>query len=384
MSAMAPDDPNPSGDAGERYAAALCEVGLAAGLDRVGVAAAVPFEAARLAIEDRKARGLDGGMSFTFRNPARATDPGRLLPGAASLVVGARAYATDVPARPGGGPQGRVARYATADRYTPLRRALDAVAARLRDDGWRARVLADDNALVDREAAYQAGLGWYGKSANLLMPGGGSWFVLGSVLTDAALPAAPAPVADGCGPCRRCLDGCPTGAIVAPGVVDARRCLAWLVQAEGDVPREFRVALGDRIYGCDECQEVCPPNRRVGEAGEVPVSADDEGEAWVDLLELLDAGDEALLDRFGRWYVPRREPRYLRRNALVALGNTADADDARVEARLAHYLGHPDPMLRRHAVWAAGRLGRVDLLTVLHDDPDPGVRDELAVAGARP
>jgi len=377
---MSPDDPNPSDDGGERYAATLCEVGVAAGLDRVGVAAAVPFDRARRAIEERKARGLDGGMQFTFRNPARATDPGRLLPGAASLVVGARAYPAELPPRPGSGPYGRVARYATTDRYAPLRRALDAVAAQLRRDGWHTRVLVDDNALVDREAAYRAGLGWYGKSANLLMPGAGSWFLLGSVLTDAPLPATPAPLADGCGACRRCLDGCPTGAIVAPGVVDARRCLAWLVQAEGDLPRDHRVALGDRLYGCDECQEVCPPNRRAGEAR----AAEDTGESWVDLLALLDEGDDALLEHFGRWYVPHREPRYLRRNALVALGNTADPDDARVEARLRHYLGHSDPMLRRHAVWAAGRLGRLDLLANRRDDSDPGVREELAAVGALP
>ena len=125
-------------------------------------------------------------------------------------------------------------------------------------------MVADDNALVDREAAYRAGLGWYGKNANLLLPGEGSWFVLGSVVTDApaAPPSRPRRCADGCGTCTRCLDGCPTGAIVAPGVVDARRCLAWLLQVEGAFPREHRVALGDRLYGCDDCQEVCPPNRR--------------------------------------------------------------------------------------------------------------------------
>src|SRR6185295_8008395 len=103
---------------------------------------------------------------------------------------------------------------------------------------------ADDNSLVDREAAYLAGLGWYGKNANLLLPGQGSWFVLGSVVTDAPLPVAAAPATDGCGGCRRCLDGCPTGAIVAPGVVDARRCLAWLEQRPGPFPVEFRAALG--------------------------------------------------------------------------------------------------------------------------------------------
>src|SRR5438105_6711215 len=161
------------------------------------------------------------------------------------------------------------------------------MARRLEVDGWRARVLADDNALVDREAARRAGLGWYGKNANVLLPGAGSWFVLGSVVTDAPLPPADHEVPDGCGSCTRCLDGCPTGAIVAPGVVDARRCLAWLVQQPGSFPVELRAALGDRIYGCDDCQEVCPPNHRAERDGRLlGHHADADDEAWVPLLEV--------------------------------------------------------------------------------------------------
>jgi epoxyqueuosine reductase len=250
------------------------------------------------------------------------------------------------------------------------------VAGRLRADGHRARVVADDNGLVDREVAYRAGLGWFGKNANLLLPGEGSWFVLGSVVTTAALAPAPAPVADGCGACRRCLDGCPTGAIVAPGVVDASRCLAWLVQRAGVFPRRHRRALGDRIYGCDDCQEVCPPNARLDRRDDAwPAEADHQ--AWVPLVELLEADDATLLARHGRWYIPRREPRWLRRNALVAVGNAADGADPAVAATLARYLASPDPILRAHAVWAARRLGRSDLLVPLADDPDPLVRDEL-------
>src|SRR4051794_6172119 len=201
-------------------------------------------------------------MHFTYGRPERSTDPSRTLPEARALVVGARSY-REPGAAPAPGPSARVARYARADHYAALRASLHSVAERLTDDGWRARVLVDDNALVDREAARRAGIGWYGKSSNLLLPGRGSWFVLGSVVTDAPLVANDAPVEDGCGPCTRCMTGCPTGAIVAPGVVDARRCLAWLLQADGPFPVEFRAALGDRIYGCDDCQEVCPPNRRL-------------------------------------------------------------------------------------------------------------------------
>lgn len=378
-------------------------MGEEAGLAALGFARAAPLEEARSALESRKAAGLHAGMQFTYRNPARSTDPSRTLPGAASLVVGAWSYGPGAPAEPVGAgarvaahslggasprPRGRVARYAQEDYYRRLRAALDQVAARLVAYGWQARVLADDNALVDRAAAQRAGLGWYGKNANILLAGLGSWFVLGSVLTDAVLPyseqAKPA-----CGACRRCLRSCPTGALVAPGVLDARRCLAWLVQAEGIFPWEHRVALGDRIYGCDDCQEVCPPNLSVARAeaksGRPP---DEAGPAvdggalgpGVDLLDLLTAPDDELIGRFGRWYIPRRDPRYLRRNALVALGNSGLGSVVAVQECLRHYLAHADAMLRAHATWAALRLGRGDLLEEVgaQADPSPLVQAELA------
>ncbi len=357
------------------YVTALRDIGTAAGLAAVAVAPAEPFTDTRTHLETRRRAGLHAGMQFTYRNPARSTDPTRALPGARAIVVGALPYGTDEHAEAvGPPPRARVARYARSDHYARLRDALGLIAAHLTGDGWRVRVLADDNALVDREAAYRAGLGWYGKNTNVLLPGQGSWFVLGSVLTDAPLPPNPRPVADGCGSCRRCLDGCPTGAIVAPGMLDARRCLAWLVQAEGPFPREYRVALGDRLYGCDDCQEVCPPNR-------VALRRRADGPAadpWVDVLGLLAASDAELMDRFGRWYIPNREPRYLRRNALVVLGNVGDGHAPEVAGALSAALNDPDPLVRGHAVWAARRLGRDDLLPPVADDPDPGVRAELA------
>jgi epoxyqueuosine reductase len=389
---------------GAAYVAELRQLGRRAGLDAVGVAPAHPFTSTRRHLEERRRAGLHGGMAFTYRNPGRSTDPDRALPGVAALVVAARVYDHEAPPRPSRPASGRVAAYARVDHYGELRKGLGRIAGRLQADGWRCRVVVDDNALVDREAAYRAGLGWYGKNANLLLPGGGSWVVLGSVLTTAPLPADTAPVEDGCGSCRRCLDACPTGAIVAPGVVDARRCLAWLVQAEGDFPVEFREALGDRLYGCDDCQTVCPINRAVDRASDrhrqrpgaggrpdaperrsasIPVEAveavevvevvevverlgDVEGVAgvdvpagagvFVDVLELLGSGDEELLAAHERWYIPKRQPRYLRRNALVVLGNVGAPDEPGVVETLLRYCADPDPMLREHARWAAGRL----------------------------
>lgn len=338
--------------------AELVTIGHQAGLDVIGFAdASRPFELERQAIEERKRAGLHGGMQFTYRNPARSTDPGRVLPGARSLVVAARSYGRSAPAVPDDAPAGVIARYSWADHYRPLRSGLETVADRLRESGWRAKVVVDDNALVDRAAAVRAGLGWFGKNTMVLLPGAGSWFVLGSVVTDATLPVEPAdPVEDGCGPCTRCVAACPTGALDQPGVLDARRCLAWLLEAPGDFPVEHRAALGGRIYGCDACQEACPVNRLADRRHAPPLPEPGE-EPWIDLVELLEAEDHDLMSRFGRWYIPARQPRYLRRNALVALGNVGRPGDRRVRRVVRSFLDQDDPMLRAHARWAADRLG---------------------------
>jgi epoxyqueuosine reductase len=297
-------------------------------------------------------------MGFTYRNPDRSTDPARAVAGARSVLVGARSYlADDEPDRPTDGVPARVARYAWVDHYEPLRAGLRAMARRLRAAGERAVAFADDNAIVDREVAHRAGLGWFGKNANLLLPGAGSWFVLGCVITTAAYPDVASPVADGCGACHRCLDACPTGAIIAPGVVDANRCLAWVLQRPGTMPVELRPAVGDRLYGCDDCQEACPPTVHLGRRHGRPLP--DDAQAWVDALDVLDADDATLLERHGRWYIADRDPRWLRRNALVIVGNTGDPHDARVVATLARYRDGGDELLAEHARWASERLGLV-------------------------
>ncbi|MXZ06420.1 MAG: tRNA epoxyqueuosine(34) reductase QueG [Acidimicrobiia bacterium] len=357
-------------------ASELIELGRRAGLTAVGVCRADPFARTEEILVQRKEEGLHGGMQFTYRNPARSTNPARILPDAAALVVGALDFWRGQPPPPDDGlPYGRVAAYARQDHYTALRDRLKQVADRLGEKGFQAVVVADENHLVDRAAAYRAGLGWWGKSANLLLPEAGSLVVLGAVVTDAPLcEEDPPPMEDGCGSCRQCLDGCPTGAIVAPGVVDARRCLAWLVQQKGVFPAEYRVELGDRIYGCDDCAEVCPPNRiRVRLDGRR--RSNGSGQAWVSLVDLLESSDEELMARFGRWYIPRRQPRYLRRNALVALGNVGDPSEPRVRSVVGQALGDSDPLVRAHAVWCARRLGLE--LTPLRGRNDPLVQEEL-------
>jgi epoxyqueuosine reductase len=362
----------------------LRRCGTEAGLAAVGVAPATPMEATRRILEERKAAGLSANMQFTYRNPARSTDPRRLLPGAAALVVGAWPYGGHAAVRspPDGRPKGVVARYASRDHYADLEGALRKLADVVKRAGWAARVVFDDNALVDRAAAERAGIGWFGKNSNVLLPGLGSWFLLGSVVTDAPLPVG-TPVEEGCGSCNRCLGSCPTGALVAPGVLDARRCLAWLLQAPGVFPFEYRAALGGRIYGCDDCQDVCPANRlaaRLSASDGNSEQSPKTGEAEVDLLEMLASSSPALLARHGRWYIPERDPRYLRRNALIALGNVADGQSPEVQATLERYLDGPDDLLRAHAIWAAIAAGRRDLVTsrpTLGEDPSPLVRYEL-------
>ena len=354
----------------------LESIGLAAGLCAVGATSADPFPATRHDLETRKARGLHAGMQFTYRNPPRSTDPHRTLPGATVLVVGAYDYQRREPARPDG-PVGRVAAYSWEDHYAELRGGLEAIAVVLRTAGHRAVVLADQNHLVDRAAAHRAGIGWWGKSSNVLVPGVGSLVVLGAVLTDApvAVPAVE-PVDDGCRSCTKCLDGCPTGAIIEPGVVDAARCLAWLLQADGVFPVGHRIALGDRIYGCDDCQDVCPPNQVRRRR---PSGAGDDG-AWVPILDVLALTDGALMDRLGRWYVPDRDPAFLRRNLLVVLGNVGDPRDPRVVDAVRAALRDRRAVVRAHAVWAARRLGLEVLLGMVEADADPDVRAELARA----
>ena len=367
------------------YLESLLQFARELGLDRVGVTDASPLSRARVAIDDRKARGLSDTMGFTYRNPSRSTDPNTAVEGARSIIVAARSYHSDQPDHPGG-ISARVARYAQDDHYTPLRQALQKVALRLRADGYRAVVFADENNLVDREVAYRAGLGWFGKNANILLPGAGSFFSLGSIVTTAVLAPASQPAPDGCGTCRACYDECPTQAIVADGVIDARRCLAWLVQKPGVFPREFRVALGDRLYGCDDCQTSCPPTVRLHSRHHARIAPIAGPGAFVDVLELLNESNEGLLEKYGSWYLAERDPRWLRRNGLIILGNIAPVGSSVVENSamspveqvLRRYLGDIDPMIRLHALWAAVRLGRRDLVESLAVDADESVRDEYS------
>lgn len=351
----------------------LRSLGHRAGLEAVGFTTADPFPEVAAQIRSRVAAGMDGGLTFTFRHPDTATDVRAAFPWARSLVVGARSYLPEAGTPVPDGGDGRIARFAVDDPYAPLRHALGLVATDLGAAGFRAEVLADDNRLVDRAAAVRAGVGWWGKNTMVLTPAAGPWLVLGSVVTEAVLQPDP-PMVRGCGACRACLPACPTGALVEPGVLDARRCLAALAQLPGWIPIEFREAMGDRLYGCDDCLEACPP-------GSQRLSTATEERGTVDLGELLALDEAELATRYGWFYFPKNDPNVLKRNALVALGNTGGPDHVEVVAAC---LTHRKPALRAHAAWALGRLGgeaATDALRkALKIEKDRAVRHEIETA----
>lgn len=328
-------------------------VAIAAGCAGFGVTEAFEFGGVADLLRGRDEAGLSGRRRFTYKDPERAGDVRRSFPWARSVVALSWPYlpeaGTPGPGSPG---TGRVARFATEDHYEGLRRAAAGVAGVLGDAGHRAEVLIDDDRLVDRAAAVRAGIGWWGKSTMVLDPRHGPWLLLGSVVTDAAMHPD-APMRRDCGTCDACLPACPTRAIVAPGVLDASRCLAHWLQTAGVFPKNLRVPLGDRIYGCDDCLDACPPGHK-----ELGATLPLRGR--VDLLDLLAADDATLLERFRHFYLPGRRPRILRRNAIIALGNSRRGPapgSAAAVATLAGYLDDSDEILRLHAAWALGRIG---------------------------
>jgi epoxyqueuosine reductase len=324
----------------------LDRLGKELGLDVIGAAPAEPYVQTERHIRERRARGLFADMRFTMAQPEVSCHPETLLPGARTVVSAALCYYAPAP-QPGPG-EGTLPRYTWFDAYAELREKLDALGRRL---GGAYRVLVDANQHVDREAAARAGVGFYGKNTMLITRRFGSWVVLGTVVTNVELEPTP-PLSLDCGECRLCIDACPTGALDEPGVLDATRCLSYWTQAPGTIPEPYREKLADQVYGCDICQDVCPWNRGIERrrADEPPPAG---AEPHVSLVEWLEAGDDELAERYDRLYVPRNDPRYLRRNALVALGNSGGPEHA---TAIEPYLEDADPLLREHAQWALGRL----------------------------
>jgi epoxyqueuosine reductase len=285
-------------------------------------------------------------MRFTMAQPEVSCHPESLLPGARSVVSAALSYYAPGPdAEPG---EGRLPRYTWSDRYAELRAKLERLGERL---GGEYRVLVDENQHVDREGASRAGVGFYGKNTLLITRRHGSWVVLGTVVTTAEIERS-APLDLDCGSCRLCIDACPTGALDEPGVLDSTKCLSYWSQAPGAVPAEYREEMGSYVYGCDICQDVCPWNRGT-EKRRAGAGLPESAEPVVSLVDWLEAADDDLRARYDRLYFPRNDPRYLRRNALIAAGNSGDA--ALVSA-VERWSESGDDLLREHAEWALERL----------------------------
>jgi epoxyqueuosine reductase len=336
-----------------------------------GVTTADAFPEVAETMRGRIVDGSRAGLAFTYTDVDIATDPRRTHPWATAVVTVAHPYLPGT-AHPDDGPPGtlRIARFAETDHYQPLRRALDAMASLIEAEGFRAEVFADDSRLVDRAAAVRAGVGWWGKSTMVLVPGAGPWVLIGSVVTDAILDPDP-PMRRTCGTCVACIPACPTGAITDEGVLDARKCLAYWLQAPGVIPVELRRAVGDRLYGCDDCLTACPPGHpALGRSVGLPVRPT--------IKHILGAGDRSLLDEYGHFYLPGRKPRILRRNALVAAGNDGSPGLHNV---VVGYLGHPDWLLRCHAAWAVGcfpgPIAHAALEAALDMEGDARVRAEV-------
>jgi epoxyqueuosine reductase len=281
------------------------------GIDVVGAAPAEAYTETEHHIRERKARGLFADMRFTMAQPEVSCHPETLLPGARSVVSAALCYYAPAP-EPAPG-EGRLPRYTWSDAYAELRGKLDLLGRLL---GGSYRVLVDANQHVDREGAVRSGVGFYGKNTMLITRRHGSWVVLGTLVTDVEIEHTPRLELD-CGSCTLCIDACPTGALDEPGTLDATKCLSYWTQSADAIPEEYRSELGDQVYGCDICQDVCPWNR------------------------------------YERLFVPKKDARYLRRNALVALGNTGGPEHVDAAER---FLDDPDPMLRESAEWSVDRM----------------------------
>jgi epoxyqueuosine reductase len=304
---------------------AVLERAAAAGIDACGICRAEPYDRAERAIGERSALGLFADMGFTMRRPDISCHPELALRDARSVVAVAQSYSRPEPVKPDDAPRGRMPRYARRDEYAVLRDRLRSLGSWLRETvtGSRFVVHVDSNGHVDREAAARAGVTVFGKNTLAITRRHGSWVVLGALITDAEMAPTHAspeqPAWDACGECRACIDACPTDAIVADGVLDARLCLSYLSQSRLEVLPHAE-AFEDRVYGCDICQDVCPWNRGA-ERRAASLDPDPVDDGYPLLESWLSAEPDQLAERYRRLYIPDLDGRHLQRNARVARAN---------------------------------------------------------------
>jgi len=357
-------------------------LGKSLGFDIVGITTADRFARDEEAALERVNEGLMDGLPwYTAGRVRKANSPRKLLEDARSVVSLAMSYNYGEAEPKGQGPHGKIARYAWGEDYHEvMKKRLRQFVSALPDLAGRpvnTRIFVDDGPMNDRAAAERAGVGWFGKNTNILNPTYGSWLLLGQVITDLDL-VPDAPLKKNCGECVRCIDDCPTGAIVAPYVIDNRKCISFLtIELRGPIPRDLRPLVGDWVFGCDICQDVCPVNWKAGPALEPAFRKRHDFDAPT-LLPLLELDDEGFRERFRGSPIKRAKRVGLQRNVCVALGNIGDPVSV---PALAKVLESDEPLLREHAAWALGKIGtpeaRAALLDALFIEDDLEVKREL-------
>jgi len=314
------------------------------GLDVCGITTADPAHHAAF-YRQWADEGRAGEMHWMTREPERRTDPRKVLPEAKSIIVAGINYWQ---AQPKG--RGRIARYALGDDYHHvLLEKIEALAAEITSLGARAKIYVDTGPVLEKPLASRAGVGWQGKSTMLIHPKLGPWLLIGEIITTLELEPD-APMQDHCGTCTKCITACPTGAITASYQLDARRCIAYLtIELKGSIPEELRPLIGDRVYGCDECLDVCPWNRFASTTREARFLAKPEDTGRDALHALLEISQAEFKRRFAKCPILRVKRRGLLRNVCVVLGNIGTADDLPALRRAEQ---HEEPLVREHAAWA--------------------------------
>ncbi len=350
----------------------------ATGFDLAGIARLGPADTAHR-FDDWLARGYAGTMRWMERYAELRRDSSRPVPGMKSALVVALNYG-------GTQPPGSVARYARGNDYHEVMwRLLDTLGDWLvAHAGGTYRSFVDTGPVLERDLARRAGIGWFGKNTTLINPRLGSFFFIGALFTDLELePDAPFED-EHCGTCRRCLDACPTDALTAPLVLDSNRCISYLtIELRDAIPVALRPGVGELVYGCDICQEVCPWNVRFSRDAGLPAMAPLRTEPTPEPVELLTLDAAAHRERFRGTAITRAKRAGLARNAAVAIGNRARVAD--VPALVGALDSDPEPLVRAHAAWALGRFAgsaaaRAGLERAAEAESDAGVLAEIALA----
>ena len=354
------------------------------GFGLVGFAKVAPSQTIGI-YQDWLRQGYAGAMEYLERHAELKEDPRHLLPEAQTLIALGMHYQTDDPdpVQSNNPALGRVSRYAWGDDYhqvlrAKLRELSDGIQQKFRVGDGQHRPCVDTGPLLERELAHHAGLGWFGKHSNLIHWPQGSWFFLAELLVDFPLtPDAPFTRVD-CGSCTRCIEACPTDAIVADRTVDARRCISYLtIELKGAIPQELRTRMGNWIFGCDICQEVCPWNRNAPRTSE-PAFQPRSGFQHPELVEWMEMNQEEFHRRFRKSPLKRTQRRGLLRNIAVALGNWGSP---KAIPALGKGLRDTEPLVRQHAAWALGRIAAPESQRLLQHslvaETDEAVRREI-------